>query len=269
MFCSDSPVTCFQDLNKVVPLLSEGGWRATCACEGCVRLAPGMRPWGTDDGDADAMATSRLDPDLWDVFIYLIFHLHALRACADVLARPALRSRWMFALNCSLNSLWTSSNLRDSTSCLICVGVCERRRSSLFRWNAGASVLGAMREERTVPCACSLDAMSSKVGRSGSSRRRQLLMRTEEQQILNVWPDYPYCRNGFLSSGCLSSSVTGGQHFSAPSIAMSVCPRGYWKWQRAADSVKTWARFGGKVACFRLLVCPCRSVFCVRVSCAW
>lgn len=52
---------------------------------------PGMWPWGTDDGDADAMATGRLYPDLCG-FIYFIFHLHAPRASVDVPARPAFCS---------------------------------------------------------------------------------------------------------------------------------------------------------------------------------
>lgn len=47
-----------------------------------------MRPWGTYDGDADAMVTGRLEPDLYMPFIYLIFHLHAMPASVDVPARP-------------------------------------------------------------------------------------------------------------------------------------------------------------------------------------
>lgn len=40
------------------------------ARDACVLRRPGMRPWGNDDGDADAMATGRLDPDLY-IHIYL------------------------------------------------------------------------------------------------------------------------------------------------------------------------------------------------------
>lgn len=50
-----------------------------------------MRPRGTYDGDADAMATGRLHPDLLkkkNAFIYLICNLHAMRAPVDVPARP-------------------------------------------------------------------------------------------------------------------------------------------------------------------------------------
>lgn len=38
--------------------------------DACIFRGPGMRPWGADDEDADAMATGRLDPDLC-VRIYL------------------------------------------------------------------------------------------------------------------------------------------------------------------------------------------------------
>lgn len=60
--------------------------------DACILRGPGMRPWGADDEDADAMATGRLDPDLCVcecVFIYLIFHLHAPRAAVDVPVGPS------------------------------------------------------------------------------------------------------------------------------------------------------------------------------------
>lgn len=44
--------------------------RPVPARDACILRRPGMRPWGTDDGDADAMATGRLDPDLY-MRIYL------------------------------------------------------------------------------------------------------------------------------------------------------------------------------------------------------
>lgn len=48
-----------------------------------------MRPWGTDDGDADAIATGRLYPDLY-MGIYL-FHISF--ACAARLCRRAGATR--------------------------------------------------------------------------------------------------------------------------------------------------------------------------------
>lgn len=41
-----------------------------------------MRPWGTDDGDADAMATGRLDPDLYmRLYLFNISFACAARHC--------------------------------------------------------------------------------------------------------------------------------------------------------------------------------------------
>lgn len=51
----------------------------------CMLHRPGMWPRGTDDGDADAMATGRLYPDLY-VWIYL-FHISF--ACAARICRRA------------------------------------------------------------------------------------------------------------------------------------------------------------------------------------
>lgn len=44
-----------------------------------------MRPWGTDDGDADAMATGRLDPDLYmRLYLFNISFACAARHCGRV-----------------------------------------------------------------------------------------------------------------------------------------------------------------------------------------
>lgn len=52
-----------------------------------------MWPWGTDDGDADAMATGRLYPDLY-MGIYLFLTSFA---CAARLCRRASATRVLLA----------------------------------------------------------------------------------------------------------------------------------------------------------------------------
>lgn len=63
-------------------LVREDDARPVPARHACVLRRPGMRPWGTDDGDADAMATGRLDPDLYmRLYLFNISFACAARHC--------------------------------------------------------------------------------------------------------------------------------------------------------------------------------------------
>lgn len=56
--------------------------RPVPASDACILRRPGMRPWGTNDGDADAMATGRLDPDLYiRIYLFDISFAFAARHC--------------------------------------------------------------------------------------------------------------------------------------------------------------------------------------------
>lgn len=100
---------------------------------------PVMWPMGTDDGDADAMATGRLYPDLY-MRIYL-FHISF--ACAARICRrassplaPERRIRASTELRHSGTSLRGRGHVGCSTSCSMFKGSCaylSALRRALFR----------------------------------------------------------------------------------------------------------------------------------------
>lgn len=56
--------------------------RPVPARDACILRWPGMRPWGTYDGEADAMATNGLDPGLYmRIYLFNISFACAVRLC--------------------------------------------------------------------------------------------------------------------------------------------------------------------------------------------